>query len=128
MSLVEVKLKLEFATGEVVTATLRKTLAPLTIERLLRFSPYETRCYFFGRSIIYFPLNMKIGEERSTYDLKKGDVFYWLVGESLGIALEDVRFPQRVNLLGKLDNNIKKLQNLKIGTSVKISLEEVKGE
>ncbi len=126
MSLVEVKLKLEFETGEIVTATLKKTLAPITIERLLRNSPYQTRCYYFGaKTVIYFPVYVKIGEEKGIYDLKKGDVFYWLVGESIGIALKDIRFPQRVNLIGKIDDGLEKLMNLKTGTSVKITLSEI---
>jgi len=124
MSLVEVKITFEVEGGLVFEGILKKSLAPLTIKRLLANSPYSTRCYFFGGKVVYFPIGLTIGEEKSTYELRKGDIFYWITGKSLGIALDDIRFPQRVNLLGKISESIEVLAKVKRGSGVLIKLEE----
>lgn len=124
MSLIEVKITFEIGKEFVLKGVLKKSLAPLTIKRLLMNSPYNTRCYFFGKKVVYFPIGLIAGEEKSTYELKKGDVFYWIVGKSLGIALDNIKFPQRVNLLGKVSEPIEVLTKVKRGTEVKIKLEE----
>lgn len=124
MSLVEVKITFEIERELVFKGVLKKSLAPLTIKRLLTNSPYNTRCYFFRGKVIYFPIGLIAGEEKSTYNLKKGDIFYWITGKSLGIALDNVRFPQRVNLLGKLSESTESLTRIKRGVEVIIKLEE----
>jgi len=124
MSLIEVKIIFEIGKKLVLNGILKKSLAPLTIKRLLMNTPYSTRCYFFGSKVVYLPINLTTGEEKSTYELKRGDIFYWITGKSIGVALDDIRFPQRVNLLGKLLGPVEEWARVKRGTEVIIRLEE----
>ncbi len=124
MSLVEVRVTFEVEGGPTLRGVLKKSLAPLTVRRLLTSSPHVTRCYFLDGRVAYFPLGLVAGEEKSTYEVKRGDIFYWIAGKSLCVALEDVRFPQRVNLLGRLEDPVEALASVRSGSSVTIRLEE----
>jgi len=124
MRFTDVEMTVETKEKTVLTAVVKKTLAPITISRLIRASPIRTRMYMLGKNIVYFPVPVKAGDNSRLTELKRGDVFFWPLNNSIGIALEDSRLHQRLIPMGIVTEEVLNLKDQKRGMEVIIKFEE----
>lgn len=120
MHFTDVVMTVETRKKGVLTAIVKKTLAPITISRLIRASPIKTRMYMLGKNIIYFPVPIRAGDNSRLIELKRGDIFFWPLNNSIGIALKDSRLHQRLIPMGAAAEEILNLKDMKLGMEVTI--------
>lgn len=112
--------KLEIPTNIEVKIELIRKNAPLTIQEILRKLPLKTRIKKYGKQIIiYFPIKFKA--EKTTNNLKKGEVAYWPLSQALCIYLENMKTSSPVILIGKITEGLEHLINITSGIGVTIS-------
>jgi hypothetical protein len=70
-------------------------------------------------------LGIKMGTEKATKIAKQGDIAYWPRGDAVSIFLADTEPYGEINVIGSITSNLNVLLNLKLGSTLKISLTEV---
>jgi len=114
--------------GEVVArGFLRRSLAPITISKLLGLMPVESRLFFL-KDVAYILLEIRVPLENSVKELDEGTVFYWPLGKCLGIALKEQVFRYKVSPVGEVDEGLDRIAELRQGSPVRIERGEISGE
>ncbi len=98
---------------------MRRSLAPITISKLLGLLPVESRLFFL-QDIAYILLEIRVPLENSTKELEEGSVFYWPLGKCLGISLREQVFRYKVNPVGRIDEGLDRIVKLRQGSPVRI--------
>ena len=98
-----------------ITCDLKRHLSPRTVGNIMRSLPLEGHAHLLGKSILYFESNINSGIERSRTEFKKGDVAFLPSTGSLCFFLNDTIFTKTMTPIGKLDGNIKVLNDVKSG-------------
>ncbi|RLE64333.1 MAG: hypothetical protein DRJ38_05730 [Thermoprotei archaeon] len=104
---------------EIARGYLRRSIAPLTITKIIDNMPIQGRIFFLG-NIAYVILDKTFPPENSVRELKEGDIFYWPLGKGFGIALKTHIFRYKVNLLGKITEGLERIAQLKKGSLITI--------
>ena len=121
------KIKLTF-NSETFTAVLEDTP---TAQKLLEALPCEAEVETWGEEI-YFEVGVKSELEANATDVvDPGAVCFWVQGSSLAIPFgktpasrgDECRLVTKVNILGKLEGDAKRLKNVKAGDGVKVEIE-----
>ena len=68
---------------------------------------------------------MKMGTEKATKIAKQSDIAYWPKGDSFSIFLADMEPYGEINVIGCITSNLNALSNLKLGSTLKITLKKV---
>ncbi len=106
--------------NEIARGHLRRSIAPLTITKILDMMPIQGRLFFLG-NVAYVILDVLFPPENSVKELDEGDIFYWPLGKGFGVSLKKHTFRYKVNLLGKVTEGLEKIAKLKKGSLIEIS-------
>jgi len=98
-----------------ISCDLKRHLSPRTVGTIMRSLPLEGHAHLLGKSILYFETNVDSGIERSRTEFKKGDVTYLPSTGSICFFLNDAVFAKAMTPIGKLDENIDALKDVKSG-------------
>ena len=111
--------------GNELEATLRDTP---TVKNLLAALPCEARAQTWGDEV-YFSIPVESGLEKDAREVvEPGTVCFWVEGRSLALPFgptpvsegDECRLVARVNILGKIDGDAKKLNTIKAGHRVRV--------
>ena len=108
-----------------LAATLRDTP---TVKKLLAALPCESRAQTWGDEVYFsVPVNSAL-EKDARQVVEPGTVCFWVEGQSLALPFgptpvsegDECRLVARVNILGKIDVDAKKLKTVKAGDRVRV--------
>jgi hypothetical protein len=118
------RIRISWPQGE-LTATLEDTV---TVQKLLAALPCEARSQTWGEEV-YFSVPVKSALEKDARQVvEPGTVCFWVEGQSLALPFgptpvsegDECRLVARVNILGKIDVDAKKLKTVKAGDRVRV--------
>jgi len=81
----------------------------------MRSLPLEGHAHLLGKSILYFETTIDSGIERPKSEFKKGDVAFLPSSGSICFFINDVASAKTMTPIGKLNNNIDALKDVKSG-------------
>jgi hypothetical protein len=108
-----------------LAATLRDTP---TVKKLLAALPCESSAQTWGDEVYFsVPVNSAL-EKDARQVVEPGTVCFWVEGQSLALPFgptpvsegDECRLVARVNILGKIDADAKKLKTVKAGDRVRV--------
>jgi hypothetical protein len=120
----DIHLEFAFEGGIVIEGVINRIYAPLVVEEIKSRLPLEGRTALV-RNEMQITLGILKGNAKPTNDVKKGDIAYVPLGDSLCIYLEDMHTYSQVNILGQVtsDNNqISLLKRVRRGSLVQIKI------
>jgi len=112
---------IEFENGLVVDGVLDRVKGPLIVEEIMHRLPIIGRAVVMG-SEMRITLGIGRGNLKAARDLKRGEIAYMPLGDSLCIYLDDTRSPTPVNPLGRVisDHLLDTLRDVRRGARVTI--------
>ena len=81
----------------------------------MRSLPLEGHAHLLGKSILYFETVVDSGIERPKSEFKKGDVAFLPSSGSICFFINDVASAKTMTPIGKLNDNIDALKDVKSG-------------
>ena len=108
----DIRLVFAFEDGIVIEGIINRIHAPLVVEEIKSRLPLEGRTALV-RNEMQITLGILKGNAKPTNDVKKGDIAYVPLGDSLCIYLEDIRTYSQVNILGKVTSDKEQINQLK---------------
>jgi len=102
------------AKGELI-----RFLAPRTVDALVRKLPFEGRVAL-SKGEVYIQVPLDMGEEKAKNTSEKGTIAYWPMGRAFCIFYDEVKPYSRINIIGKVTENLELFKHLKSGTKIKI--------
>lgn len=109
------QLVLEIRGKSKIACDLKRHLSPRTVGTIMRSLPLEGHAHLLGQSILYFETSIDSGIERSRSEFKKGDVAFLPSSGSVCFFMKDVTSAKTMTPIGKLDNDIDALNDVKSG-------------
>ncbi len=108
-------------------AEIRFDRNPETADAFWKSLPIQGNANVWGEEI-YFRIPVKVGEEKSTEFVEKGDIAYWPHGESICIFFgptpisgeNEIRAASPVNVIGKIVKGLENVRKIKPGAKVRI--------
>jgi hypothetical protein len=116
----DIHLEFAFEGGIVIEGTINRIHAPLVVEEIKSRLPLEGRTAMV-RNEMQITLGIQKGNAKPTNNVKKGDIAYVPLGDSLCIYLEDTQTYSKVNILGQVtsdENQIGLLKKVRRGSLV----------
>ena len=104
MSESELPIQIEFEDGVILKAVLDRVNAPLIVEEIKSRIPIEGRAALL-RGEMKITLAINKGNLKPTKSVKRGDIAYMPLGDSLCIYLRDMTTFSPVNILGNVSND-----------------------
>ena len=98
-----------------IKCDLKRHLSPRTVGTIMRSLPLEGHAHLLGQSILYFETVIDSGIERPRSEFKKGDVAFLPSSGSVCFFIKDVTSGKKMTPIGKLNENIDELNNVKSG-------------
>ena len=105
------------AEGELV-----RIRSPRTVDAILRGLPIEGRSALWQEEV-YFEIPIKMGNEKSSPTVEKGDIAYWPMGSAFCIFWGETQPYSPVNMVGKVTKNLELFKQVKSGK--KITIEKI---
>jgi len=93
--------------------------SPRTVDAILRSIPMEGRAALWQEEV-YFDIPVKMGGEKSSPIVKKGDLAYWPMGSAFCIFWGETQPYSPVNIIGKVIKNLELFEHVKSGLKIKI--------
>lgn len=87
--------------------------------KLLRRLPIGTYAYP-ALKVVYVKLNIGSGGRRKIHDLTRGDVFYGIKQDSMGIVLEDLESSLSQVKIGEVSEGLEKVEGIRGVVPVRI--------
>jgi hypothetical protein len=118
----DIHLEFVFENSIIINGTINRIHAPLVVEEIKSRLPLEGRAALV-RNEMQITLGISKGNAKPTNEVKKGDIAYVPLGDSLCIYLEDMHTYSQVNILGKIttdENHINQLKKVRRGSLVEI--------
>ncbi|MDH4212851.1 MAG: cyclophilin-like fold protein [Candidatus Thorarchaeota archaeon] len=118
----DIRLEFIFEDDIIVKGTINRIFAPLVVEEIKSRLPIEGRAAVV-RNEMQITLGISKGNAKPTNDVKKGDIAYVPLGDSLCIYLDNMHTYSQVNILGKIttdDDEISQLRKVRRGSLVEI--------
>ncbi len=120
----DLHLNFEFEEDLVLEGFLNRIHAPLIVEEIKSLLPIKGRTALM-RTGMQITLGISKGYAKPTNDVKKGDISYMPLGDTLCIYLEDLRTYSKVNILGKItssETDLALLKDVRRGSMVHIKV------
>lgn len=117
-------LEFVFEGGLILTGVINRIHAPLIVEEIKSRLPIEGRTAFM-RGEMKITLGISKGNAKPTKEVKKGDIVYQPLGDSLDIYLNDTKTFSQVNVLGRITSDemeLEVLTKVRRGSMVTIQL------
>jgi hypothetical protein len=122
----DLQLEFVFEGDFVLRGVINRIYAPLIVEEIKSRLPLEGRTALM-RGEMKITLGISKGNAKPTNDVKKGDIAYQPLGDSLDIYLNDQRTFSQVNVIGRItsdDMELEALANVRRGSSVTIRIQK----
>ncbi|MFX1560253.1 MAG: cyclophilin-like fold protein [Promethearchaeota archaeon] len=126
MSDTDLHLEFDFEGNFILRGVINRIYAPLIVEEIKSRLPLEGRTAFM-RGEMKITLGISKGNAKPTNDVKKGDIAYQPLGDSLDIYLNDQRTFSQVNVIGRITSDnaeLDALTNIRRGSLVTIRMQE----
>jgi hypothetical protein len=91
--------------------------SPRTTDAILKALPLEGMAALW-QDEVYFDIPIKMGNEKSSPNVKKGDLAFWPMGSAFCIFWGDTQPYSPVNLIGKVTKNLELFEQVKRGTKI----------
>ena len=124
MSGTDLLLEFVFEGGLNLKGVINRIHAPLIVEEIKFKLPIEGRTAFM-QGVMKITLGISKGNVKPTKDVKKADIAYQPLGDSLDIYLNDTQTFSQVNVLGRITSNemeLEALTKIRRGSRVTIQL------
>ncbi|MDH3825004.1 MAG: cyclophilin-like fold protein [Nitrosopumilus sp.] len=108
-------LVLEIKNKAKISCSLKRHLSPRTVGTIMRSLPLEGHAHLMGKNIAYFETKVDSGTERARKEFKKGDVAFSSSSGSICFFIADSIPGKTMTPIGKLEDDIDALNNLKPG-------------
>ena len=121
MSESDIPLLLEFDDEKRIEVMLDRVLGPIIIEEIKSRLPIEGRAAFM-RGELKITLGINRGNLKPTKEVKRGDIAYMPLGDSLCIYTEDMKTFSQVNIIGRVisESQLDTVQTVRRGSKVTI--------
>jgi hypothetical protein len=93
--------------------------SPRTVDAILRGLPIEGRSALWQEEV-YFEIPIKMGNEKPSPTVEKGDIAYWPMGSAFCIFWGETQPYSPVNMIGKVMKNLELFKQVKSGTKIVI--------
>ena len=103
------------AEGEII-----RIRSPRTADAILKALPIEGMSALWQEEV-YFDIPVKMGNEKSSPTVEKGDLAYWPMGAAFCIFWGDSQPYSPVNIIGKVTKNLEFFEQVKSGTKIIIT-------
>lgn len=100
----DVYLEIIFEDDIVLTATMNRIHAPLIVEEIKSRLPWDGRAAFL-RGEMKITMEISKGNVKPVSEVKRGDIAYMPLGDSLNIYLQDTQTYSKVNVLGRITSD-----------------------
>lgn len=100
------------AEGEII-----RLRSPRTADAILRGLPIEGMSALWKEEV-YFDIPIKMGNEKPSSKVEKGDLAYWPMGAAFCIFWGETQPYSPVNIIGKVTNNLDLFEKVKSGTKI----------
>ncbi|TFG14777.1 hypothetical protein EU537_02225 [Candidatus Thorarchaeota archaeon] len=127
MSESDVPIEISFENGLVLNATMDRVQAPLIVEDIKSMLPFEGKAVLM-RGEMKITLGINRGNAKPTKNVKKRDIAYMPLGDSICIYLEDMKTFSPVNIIGSIvsdEEDVNKLREVRRGSSATLRAAEV---
>jgi hypothetical protein len=124
MSGTDLLLEFVFEGGLNLKGVINRIHAPLIVEEIKFKLPIEGRTAFM-QGVMKITLGISKGNVKPTKDVKKADIAYQPLGDSLDIYINDTQTFSQVNVLGRITSDemeLEALTKIRRGSSVTIQL------
>ncbi len=124
ISSTDLLLEFVFEGGLILKGVLNRIHAPLIVEEIKFRLPIEGRTALM-RGEMKITLGIAKGNVKSTKEVKKADIAYQPLGDSLDIYLNDTKTFSQVNILGRITSDemeLEELAKIRRGSRVTIQL------
>lgn len=124
MSGTDLLLEFVFEGGLNLKGVINRIHAPLIVEEIKFKLPIEGRTAFM-QGVMKITLGISKGNVKPTKDVKKADIAYQPLGDSLDIYLNDTQTFSQVNVLGRITSDeleLEALTKIRRGSGVTIQL------
>ena len=124
MSDTDLQLEFVFEGDFILKGVINRIYAPLIVEEIKSRLPLEGRTALI-RGEMKITLGISKGNAKPTNDVKKGDIAYQPLGDSLDIYLNDQRTFSQVNVIGRItsgDKDLDALTNVRRGSLATIRI------
>ncbi len=111
MSSTDLLLEFVFEGGLILKGVINRIHAPLIVEEIKFRLPIEGRTAFM-HGVMKITLGISKGNVKPTKEVKKADIAYQPLGDSLDIYLSDTKTFSQVNVLGKITSDEMELEAL----------------
>ncbi len=95
--------------------------SPRTVEAIVKALPVEGVARVWGEEV-YFSTLVKVGAEKSKSNIEPGDLAYWPEGHSFCIFYAKMQPYSKVNIIGKIVENLDLFRTVKDGNIIKVEL------
>jgi hypothetical protein len=112
MSESDVPLEMEFEGELVLSAVLQRVMAPLIVEDIKSKLPLEGRAALM-RDEMQITLGISRGNIKPVKEVKRGDIAYMPLGDNLCIYMVDKTTFSPVTVIGQIESDGEKLNQLK---------------
>ncbi|MFC1488082.1 cyclophilin-like fold protein [Thermoproteota archaeon] len=102
------------AEGELV-----RIRSPRTTDAIIRELPIEGMSAVWQEEV-YFDISVKMGNEKSSSKVNKGDLAFWPMGSAFCIFWGETQPYSPVNIIGKVTKNLEIFEKVKSGTKILI--------
>jgi len=100
------------AEGEII-----RLRSPRTADAILRELPIEGMSALWKEEV-YFDIPIKMGNEKPSPKVEKGDLAYWPMGAAFCIFWGETQPYSPVNIIGKVTKNLDLFEKVKSGTKI----------
>ncbi|MFX1485274.1 MAG: cyclophilin-like fold protein [Promethearchaeota archaeon] len=104
-------LEFVFEGGLILKGVINRIHAPLIVEEIKSRLPFEGRTALMHGEM-KITVGISKGNAKPTKDVKKADIAYQPLGDSLDIYLNDTRTFSQVNILGRITSDEEELETL----------------
>ncbi len=104
---------------DIIKGELVRTFAPRTVEKILHDLPLKGRITK-RENYLTLSINIQMGNEKTIDRAEKGDIAYWPMSDAICIFLGDGEPYGGISIIGKINENLECMMNLRLGTTIKI--------
>ena len=117
MSVARIPIKLIIEEIGIAEGEIIRLRSPRTADAILRQLPLEGLSALW-KDEVYFDIPIKMGNEKSSPKVEKGDLAYWPMGAGFCIFWGETQPYSPVNIIGKVTKNLELFEKVKSGTKI----------
>ena len=117
MSVARIPIKFSIEGIGTAEGEINRIRSPRTADAILKGLPIEGMSALWKEEV-YFDIPIKMGNEKQSATVEKGDLAYWPMGAAFCIFWGDTQPYSPVNLIGKVTKNLELFAKVKSGTKI----------